>query len=106
MQANSQLLTAEMPTSTTGKNHDWLTTEPIERTILMSPLSRMSVCEPLPGSVERIGFRGSGPSRAQFIPQCQPRPVRLLRELVALGREERVWQQNRELLLAGAVEQP
>src|SRR5215471_21153229 len=66
----------------------------------------MSVCEPQSGSVERIRSNPSGPSGPQIIPQRQPRPVRLLQELVAFGRKKRVWQQDRELLLAGAIEEP
>src|SRR5271169_3951184 len=98
MQANSQLLTPEITTSITGTNHVCRATKPTERIILMLPLQK-SVCEPHPGSVERIGSSRSGPSRPQFVPQRQSRPVRLLHKLVSLGRAPRA--QDRPAALVG-----
>src|SRR5262245_25190308 len=62
--------------------------------------------EPPRCAIARIRLGEPEPARAQRIPQRQARPSRRLERLVGAGGEEGVGQQDGDLLLALAVEQP
>jgi len=63
------------------------------------------MAESVAGAVERVGVGQTEPTRSKPIPEIEARPIGVFQNLIGVGRQLRVGEQNCRLLLVMAVKE-